>query len=358
MIPHSRPTIQKKDLEEALNVLVSDKLATGNVVYEFERAFANYFGKGFSAVFVTSGTAALELIMEQMGIGEGDEVILSSFLNVSPLQVITARKAKPVLVDIGEDTFNMDMDMVLERITERTKAVIVSHMFGSVALIDELAEAKVPLIEDCGHALGARFKGLPAGSFSDYAYFSLAATRMITSGGAGGMILTRKKGIEELRDIRHYDKKDDFKKRYNFYPTDLQAAVGLSEMRELDKDNPIRNKGLLQIRREIAEIYNTSLMQAKASKPIVHDTEIPNNYRYVIRLDGEMTVPEVIEMFGRQDVEVARPVYKPLHHYLSLPREEFPNTETAYLRAVSIPIYPALLKKQVELIAKLIKRIR
>ncbi|MEK6793285.1 MAG: aminotransferase class I/II-fold pyridoxal phosphate-dependent enzyme [Spirochaetota bacterium] len=358
MISHSRPTIQKKDLEEALAVLISDKLATGDVIYDFERAFANYFGKSYSAVFVSTGTAALTLILDQLGIAEGDEIILSAYLNASPLSAILQCKAKPVLVDIGDNTYNMDMDEVHAKITDRTKAIIVSHMFGSVALIDELSEVKVPIIEDCGHSLGARFKDTQPGSFGDFAYFSFAATRMITSGGAGGMILTRKKGVEGIRDMRHYDKKDDFKKRYNFFPTDLQAAIGLAELRELDKDNPVRNKGMLQLRKEIAAIYTASAMQAKCSRPIVHDAEVPNNYRYVVKLNGEMSVQETIDMFKRQEVEVARPVYKPLYHYLGISRSEFPKAEDAHRKSVSLPIYPSLLKKQVELISKLIKRIR
>lgn len=128
MIRHSRPTIRKKDLESALRVMISDNLATGDVIQEFERTFANYFGKGFTAIFVNSGTAALELILRHLKVGEGDEVIMSSFLNASPLQVVTSLKATPVLIDIDEDSFQISMDNVIEAINEKTKAIIVSHM--------------------------------------------------------------------------------------------------------------------------------------------------------------------------------------------------------------------------------------
>ena len=139
MIRHSRPTIRKKDLESALRVMISDNLATGDIIYEFERTFASYFGKSFSAIFVNSGTSALELILRHLNVGEGDEVIMSSFLNSSPLQVVTNLKATPVLIDIDEDSFQISMDNVIEAINEKTKAIIVSHMFGNCALIDELA---------------------------------------------------------------------------------------------------------------------------------------------------------------------------------------------------------------------------
>ena len=193
MIRHSRPTIRKKDLESALKVMISDNLATGDIIKEFEKTFANYFGKSFSAIFVSSGTSALEIILRYLNIGEGDEVIMSSFLNASPLQAVVNLKAKPILIDIDEDSFQISMDNVIEAINEKTKAIIVSHMFGNCALIDELADIKVPVIEDASHSLGGKYRDTLLGSFGDFAYFSFSATRMITSGGAGGMILTKKK---------------------------------------------------------------------------------------------------------------------------------------------------------------------
>ena len=164
MIRHSRPTIRKKDLESALRVMIS------------ERTFASYFGKSFSAIFVNSGTSALELILRHLNVGEGDEVIMSSFLNSSPLQVVTNLKATPVLIDIDEDSFQISMDNVIEAINEKTKAIIVSHMFGNCALIDELADIKVPVIEDASHSLGGKYRDTLLGSFGDYSYFSLSAT--------------------------------------------------------------------------------------------------------------------------------------------------------------------------------------
>lgn len=350
MIQHSRPTIRKKDLESALKVMISDNLATGDIIYEFERTFANYFGKGFSSLFVTSGTAALDLILRQLNIKEGDEVIMSSFLNTSPLEAVTNLKATPVLIDINEDTFQISMDDVIEKVTEKTKAIIVSHMFGNAALIDELTDIKVPLIEDASHSLGGRYRDILVGSFGDYSYFSLSATRMITSGGAGGIIITKKKGIDSIRDIRHYDKKDSFIPRFNYYPTDLQAAIAIEELKHLER--------MLEVRQDIASFYDSAILESALSKPSTHDSEKPSNYRYVCTLNGSMNVYEVIEMFSRHGVEVARPVYKPLHHYLNMPKENFPNTENAFLKSISIPIYPTLQKQEAELICKLIKQIR
>ncbi len=350
MINHSRPTIRKKDLEVALTVMISDKLATGDVIHDFERSFSNYYGKAYSSVFVSSGTAALYLILHNLGIREGDEVILSSYLNSSPLHVVSMLGATPVLVDICEDSYQMDMDSVMEHINENTKAIIVSHMFGNIALIDELAEVKIPVIEDASHGLGAMYKDKKVGEYGDYAYFSLSATRMITSGGAGGMILTRKKGVDAIRDIRHYDKKQEFVQRFNYHGTDLQAAIGIEEMKNLNR--------MINVRNDIATFYDSAIMESALSKHAVHDSELPSNYRYVCKTEGTMNINEIIEMFARHGVEVAKPVFKPLHQYLELDPGLFPNTENAFLNSVSIPIYPTLIKSEAELVAKLIRNVR
>lgn len=350
MIRHSRPTIRKKDLESALKVMISDNLATGDIIKEFEKTFANYFGKSFSAIFVSSGTSALEIILRHLNIGEGDEVIMSSFLNASPLQTVTNLKAKPILIDIDEDSFQISMDNVIEAINEKTKAIIVSHMFGNCALIDELADIKVPVIEDASHSLGGKYRNILLGSFGDFAYFSFSATRMITSGGAGGMILTKKKGMDAIRDIIHYDKKENFIPRFNYCSTDLQASIGMEEFKHIER--------MIEVRKDIASFYDSAILESKLSKFSMHDSEEPSYYRYVCMLNGEMNIYDTISMFERHKVEIAKPIFKPLHQYLNLPKEDFPNTERAYLKSVSLPIYPTLQKSEADLICKLIKQVR
>ena len=350
MIRHSRPTIRKKDLESALRVMISDNLATGDVIYEFERNFSNYFGKGFTSIFVNSGTSALELILRHLNIKEGDEVIMSSFLNVSPLQVVVNLKAIPVLIDINEDSFQISMDNVIEAINEKTKAIIISHMFGNCALMDELTDIKIPVIEDASHSLGGKYRDILLGSFGDFSYFSFSATRMITSGGSGGMILTKKKGMDAIRDIIHYDKKENFIKRFNYCATDLQASIGLEELKHLDR--------MIEVRSDIASFYDNAILESNLMKLSIHDSEKPSYYRYICMLNGNMNIYDVIKMFERHNVEVARPIFKPLHQYLNLKNEDYPNTENAYLKSISLPIYPTLQKNEVELICKLIKQIR
>ena len=223
-------------------------------------------------------------------------------------------------------------------------------MFGNCALIDELADIKVPVIEDASHSLGGKYRDTLLGSFGDFAYFSLSATRMITSGGAGGMILTKKKGMDAIRDIIHYDKKENFVRRFNYCATDLQASIGIEELKHLER--------MVEVRGDIASFYDNAILESNLMKLSTHDSESPSYYRYVCMLNGSMNIYDAIKMFERHNVEAARPIFKPLHQYLNLPNENYPNTENAYLKSISLPIYPTLQKNEAELICKLIKQIR
>ena len=196
--------------------------------------------------------------------------------------------------------------------------------------------------------MGGKYRDTLLGSFGDFAYFSFSATRMITSGGAGGMILTKKKGMDAIRDIIHYDKKENFIPRFNYCATDLQASIGMEEFKHIER--------MIEVRKDIASFYDSAILESKLSKFSMHDSEEPSYYRYVCMLNGEMNIYDTISM--RHKVEVAKPIFKPLHQYLNLPKEDFPNTEKAYLNSVSFPIYPTLQKNEADLICKLIKQIR
>ena len=115
---------------------------------------------------------------------------------------------------------------------------------------------------------------------------------------------------------------------------------------------------MIEVRKDIASFYDSAILESKLSKFSMHDSEEPSYYRYVCMLNGEMNIYDTISMFERHKVEVAKPIFKPLHQYLNLPKEDFPNTERAYLKSLSLPIYPTLQKNEADLICKLIKQIR
>lgn len=328
MIPHSRPTLGKEESAAALAVLRSGQIAQGVQVSAFEKALAAQVGVGHAAA-VSSGTAALQLALLALGAGEGDEVVIPSFVCPALLNAVRAIRAVPVLADIDRETFNIDIRDLRHRLTRKTKAVIVPHLFGLPAEIAPIVALGIPVIEDCAQALGSRYDGAPAGSFGVLSVFSFYATKVICT-GEGGMVAGRdSRLIEKIKDRREYDEKEDDRPRFNLKMTDLQAALGLEQLRKLP--------ALIERRREIAERYDTSLRNLPLALPAHPQRSGPIHYRYVIR------TRQAAQLFaGGPEAGIAyrRPVFKPLHRYLGL--TGYPETEAAFAECVSLPIYPSL----------------
>ncbi|MFA4932791.1 MAG: DegT/DnrJ/EryC1/StrS aminotransferase family protein, partial [Caldisericia bacterium] len=188
MIPHSKPTLDQRDYNAVLRVLQSGQISQGEYVKRFEANLSEFVGvKG--GVATNSGTSALHLALLALEVGKGDEIILPSYVCTALLNAINYVGATPVLVDIEPDSFNLDAKRVKESLTEKTKAIIVPHLFGLPADMEELQSFGIPLIEDCAQALGATYKGKQAGSFGALSIFSFYATKVIAS-GEGGMVLS------------------------------------------------------------------------------------------------------------------------------------------------------------------------
>ena len=342
MIPHSRPLIDDEDVREVQRVLRSGQLAQDGEVARFESRMASFVGvRGAAAV--SSGSAALHLALLSLKAGPGDEVIVPSYTCAAVLNAVLQTGAAPVVADIEPATFNLSADDAARRITPRTRAVIVPHMFGVPADLDALGALGVPLLEDLAMSLGSRRRGKRAGSFGSLAVCSFYATKMMAT-GEGGMVLSDDEALlAEVRDLRAMDEKEEFRVRFNCKMTDLQAALGLSQLRKL--------AGFVARRREIADLYGDTLRRLGLPAPHEPAECEPAWYRYVLMLDGDAD-PFIDEM-KRRGVECRRPVYKPLHRYLRLPGYE--TSERAWRRAVSIPLYPALTGAEIETILKALR---
>ncbi len=327
--------------------MVSDNIGDGDTVKKFESEFSGLFGlRSNHAVTVSSGTDALQLGLLAMGIGQGDEVIIPSYLCTSPYHAIKNAGAVPVLCDIGHD-YNISFESAKQKITDKTKAIIVAHLFGLPADIDPFMGLGVPIIEDCAQAISAKYNGEPVGSFGKFSFFSFYATKMITT-GYGGMLLTKDtKFAASVRSMRHYDKKEDLSTSFNCGMSDIQAAIGINQLKRLDH--------FVNLRGHIAEMYNRKFLQTHHEIPQKYDGRDNVYFRYPIRL--QRSLKDALKFLYKNNIEAAMPVFKPLHRYLDLPASDFPGTEEAYLKTMSIPIYPALLNKEVEYIIKVVSRI-
>jgi perosamine synthetase len=328
MIPHSRPTIDQGEIDAAVAVLQSGRLAQGEQVLQFEKAMASLIGAG-GAMAVSSGTAALHLSLLALEIGEGDEVVVPSFVCPALLNAIRYVCAVPVLADIDRETYNIDIRDLKHRITRKTKAVIVPHMFGLPADIREIIALGIPVIEDCAQALGSRYEGAPTGSFGVLSVFSFYATKVICTGEGGMVAANDRRFLEKIRDLRDYDEKEDYRLRYNYKLTDLQAALGLEQLRKL----PV----LIGRRRDVARQYDQFLHERLLPAPACPPDREHIYYRYIIRTKH---TAELLAAGGEAGIAYRRPVFKPLHHYLGM--AGYPQTEAAFLDTVSLPIYPSL----------------
>ena len=157
IIPHSRPTLGQAEIEPVVGVIASSQIAQGQVVHEFERTFAQKMNAKY-AVSTNSGTAALHLVLLAMGIGEQDEVVIPSYVCTALLNAVKYVGATPVLAEIDPENYNLDPDDVKRRLTKRTKAVIVPHLFGLAADMEGLLALNVPIIEDCAQAIGSTYR--------------------------------------------------------------------------------------------------------------------------------------------------------------------------------------------------------
>lgn len=344
-IPHSRPTLGEEEVGAVSRVIRSGRIAQGEEVARFEQEMARRVGvKG--GVAVSSGTAALHLSLLALKIGPGDEVILPGYVCLSVLNAIRQAGATPILADIDPASYNLDARDLPRKITRKTRAVIVPHLFGLPADLEEILSLGVPVIEDCAQGLGGSYQGKPVGGFGHLAIFSFYATKVIAT-GEGGMVLSDSEALlERVRDLRGYDDQDDDELRYNYKMTDLQAALGVAQLKRLEF--------FLSRRRAIARRYAEALALLGWTLPQEDPRRQPIYYRYVVGLNGGAEVERFLAACLQQGVGCRRPVYRPLHHHLSAP--VLPHSEEAWQRNVSLPLYPSLEESQVERVIQVVKK--
>lgn len=331
MIPHSRVDITQQDVTAVSTTVASGNLAQGKHVRLFENAIAKRIGVS-GGVAVQSGTAALHLALRALAVGPGDEVILPSYVCVAPLNAILHTGATPILADIDPESGNIDPVDAAHRLTPQTKAMITPHLFGRPADMKALCRLGVPVIEDLAQAIGGSINQQPLGSFGTLAICSFYATKVMTTGEGGMVVSNDTHLLATIKDLRDYDEKESYRPRYNSKMTEMQAALGISQLQRLSN--------AIQRRREIATRYHSRLQtNSHATLPEQRTDNGEISYRYVIQLKNR-NVDQFIDAMLHHNITCRRPVFKPLHQLLA--QNDYPNTDTFYQHAVSLPIYPSL----------------
>ena len=342
MIPHSKPTLGAREARAVVATVKSGFIAQGSKVREFEKALARFVGVK-DAVATNSGTTALHLGLLAMGIEKGDEVILPSYVCTAPLNAVYYTGATPVICDIDAGTFNILPESAADKKTKAAAAVIVPHMFGAPADIEEIEKAEVPVIEDCAHSIGARYGKKMVGSMGRFSICSFYANKMMAC-GEGGALLSNDQGIiSAARDMRDYDNREDYKVRYNYKMSDVLAAIGLVQLAALPS--------MIQKRKKLAASYDKAFTGLGVGLP---KGEFDHAYyRYVLRVKGT-DIAALIASLRANGVAAAHPVFKPLHRYLEL-RSSYRNTDEAYYTSLSLPIYPSLTQAEQKIVIKAVR---
>jgi dTDP-4-amino-4,6-dideoxygalactose transaminase len=362
MIPMVDLKKQFNDIREEVcavitEVLESSQYILGPRVAELEEKIAGYHGVE-QAVGVASGTDALHLALEALGIGEGDEVITTPFTFFATAEAILYTGATPVFVDIEPDTMNINPAGIEERITKLTKAILPVHLFGHPADMDAVCAIAdrhgLNVIEDCAQSFGAELHGKKAGSFGDAGCFSFYPSKNLGACGDGGMILLNDATVAgDIRKLRNHGTKGPYQHQsvgFNSRLDELQAAVLLIKFRRIDSYN--------RLRREKAALYN-ELLSDSVQRPVERSGATHVYHQYTIRSGKRDGIQECLRTRNIASV-VYYPV--PLHlqeavEFLGYKRGDFPVAEDAAAKVLSLPMYPELEEAEIREIADSINHI-
>jgi perosamine synthetase len=334
VISHSQPWILEADRRAVDAVLLDGMLAQGRRVEQFEAGVSAYVGAS-GGVAVASGTAALLLALKGLAIRPGQEVILPTYVCKSVYEAVLAAGGRPVLCDVGEDG-NMTPDTVAEKLTPRTAAIIVVHIFGIPADTPAFKKFGLPIIEDACQAFGARLNGVSVGSMGTIGVYSFHAGKCLST-GEGGMAVTQDTVLlQRMRDLRD-GQASACGERVVAPMTDLQASLGLSQL--------ARYANFLRRRQAIAKRYLADL----AGCPITLPKDLLFKsifFRFPLRVSDNIDTYR--RQFEVRQVQVRRGVDCLLHRAVGLERRAFPRAERLFDTTLSIPIYPAMNEQAVE----------
>lgn len=344
----------KKELLEAISkVIDGGHYVLGESVAAFEKEFAAYCGAKH-AIGVGNGLDALTLIIrayKEIGdFNEGDEILVPSNTYIATILAITENKLKPVLVEPSIDTYNIDARLLEEKITEKTKAVLIVHLYGQVGYSEKVKEiadkCSLKIIEDSAQAHGAIFKGKKVGNLGDASGFSFYPSKPLGGIGDGGAVTTNDDNVASIvRALRNYGSLEKYHNKYkgvNSRLDEIQAAILSIKLRHLDSENDRR--------REIANLYLTGIKNKELVLPIVHESESHVWHLFVVRVKNRQAF---IKHLLDNGVETLIHYPVPPHKqpaYSEWSEESYPISEEIHNTVVSLPLNTAITDEEVKIV--------
>lgn len=394
-IPFSPPDIGEKEIENVIEVLKSGWITTGPKTKEFERRIAEYCGTE-KAICLNSATAGMELVLRLLGIGVGDEVITTAYTYTATASVICHTGAKLVLVDIAEDSYEMDYEKMEQAINEKTKAIIPVDLAGIVCDYDKIFEivernkekfkannevqkkiGRVTVLADGAHSFGAEYKKKKSGNIADFTSFSFHAVKNLTT-AEGGAVTWRKNNSLDSGEIYrilntlslHGQTKDALAKTqkgaweydivepaYKCNMTDIMAAIGLAQLDRYDE--------MLKYRKQIIEIYNNGFESFENFEVLNHFTNkgSSSGHLYFLRVldKTEKERNEIIKVLAERGI-ATNVHYKPLpmltaYKKLGFKIAKYPNAYDRYKNEITLPVNNLIRENEIEYIINAILEI-
>ncbi len=358
------------DIEAVTKILKSGRnWAIGEEISIFEEQLAKYFERDHAIVF-NSGTSALHAILLAYDIGKSDEVIVPSFTFIATANSVKMVGAKPVFADIETECFGLDPEDVLQKITPKTKAIIPVHYAGSPCKIRELrdiAEDKnVILIEDAAESFGATVGDQKVGSFGDSAMLSFCQNKIITTGEGGSIVTDSQEIATKLKLVRSHGRTDDLsyftsadsldyiQLGYNFRLSNILGALGISQLRKVDK--------IIEMRKQKANYYTSLLEEIDNISPFLSPEDYSHVYQIYTVLIENGNRKELIDLLTKNGVG-SKIYFEPIHltkfyREQGYKEDTLPVTERISKEVLSLPMYPTISNEQISYIVSILKRFK
>ncbi len=368
MIRLSKSCLSNLEKEAVMLVLDKEYLGMGVEVQKFEKELRDFFNR--SVVCVSSGTAALHLALQAIGVGDKDEILIQSLTYVASFQAISAAGATPVACDVEPETLCLDWKDAKNRLTPKTKAVMPVHYSASVGALDEIYtfanKYGLHVVEDAAHAFGTEYQGKKVGSFGDIACFSFDGIKNITS-GEGGCIVTEKEDVlNKVRDARLLGVEKDTVHRYSgkrswqfdvkqqgwrYHMSNIMAVIGSEQLKRFPE--------IAVKRQALAKLYNSLFENHSQVQPVAKDFETVVPHIYVVRIEGMSNRELLQEKLLEKGIQTG--IHYQPNHWLSLYSKKreaaLPVTEGIFPKLLTLPLHPYLLQKDIEFIASTLKQL-
>jgi len=360
MIPIFEPYFTGNEKKYLIDCIDTTWISSqGEYILKFEKALADFHGMKH-AIVTSNCTTAIHLSLKSLGIGSGDEVICPDLTFIAPANMVVLAGARLVLVDIHPETLTIDPSLLEEKITEKTKAIIIVHQFGHAAHMDEIMaiadKYKLKIIEDNAESIGARYKGKLLGTFGDVSTYSFFSNKIITT-GEGGAVLTDDENIaikcRELRDhgMNHKKKYHHVDLGYNYRMTNMQAAIGLAQIEKLDEILVLRKQQMDYYYYELASTHGVTLRKYADWCKQVH-------WMMTITLDDKYGSDSFLDYMKKNGID-CRQMINPVHHAdhfkSQFSNDDFPNSVNISEQSVHLPSGLGLTEKQITKICNIIK---